>query len=298
MIKVLSLLAVPLLLAAGASAAEAATVTYPDGRTEKLAPNKEVTGPAVVRNDDGKDSITLRKGAVLRYLGTETSDKGAKAEMFFLKSGGASADIGYFTRLSTPSFWAFPEKDGARATFYAETFGMNTGYARAAEKSGLVRLLCDRNLMTEVQLKADQGVTVEKDPRSPSTMGFTTDADNAWSKGLVRVVYPLPTGLYIDLYVPKATSGAIRPKAGVTGKTEVENKVTSWKSGKIRIVTLLGDAATGEGEIGPGVIATIDNASGRIEIGFVKVEFATLKAAVGLTSEFESLATSPIAKPD
>ncbi len=290
-------LAVPVLLAAGVSAAEAATVTY-DGKTEKLAPNKEITGPAVVKSDDGKDSITLRKGAVVRYLGTETSDKGAKSEMFFLKSGGATADIGYLTRLSTPSFWAFPEKEGARASFYAETFGVNTGYARADGKTGLVRLLCDRDNMTEVQLKAGQGVTVERDPRNPMTIGFTTDADNEWRKGLVRVVYPLPTGLIIDLYVPKATSGAIRPKAGVVGKTEVENKVTSWKSGKIRIVTVLGDSATGEGEIGPGVIATIDNASGRIEIGFVKVEFATLKAAVGLTSEFESLATSPISKPD
>jgi hypothetical protein len=290
-----------LLLLTGTAAARAATVTYEGKKPEKLAPNQEITGPAVVKSDDGKDTISLRKGAVLRYLGTETDEKG-KAENYFLKSGGVDATVGFYSRIATPSFWAFPEKAGKTATFYAETFGVNTGYARASKGSGLVRLLCDRQSMTEVQLNADQGVTVERDPRSPATIGFTTDADNGWEipsggRGLVRVVYPLPSGLFIDVYVPKATSGAIRPKPDVTGKTEVENKVTSWKSGKMRIVTLLGDNPTGEGEIGPGVIATIDNASGRIEIGFVKVEFATLKAAVGLTSEFESLATSPIAKP-
>lgn len=293
----ISWLAGPVLLLAGAALAQAATVTYPDGKTEKLSPNKEVSGPAEVRSDDGKDSIRLRKGAVLRFLGTETSDKGAKAEMFFLKSGGADVNTGYFSRVSTPTFWAFPEKEGSRASFYAETFGVNTGYARAAKGSGIVRLLADRESMTEVQIKADQGVTVERSPSAPGAIGYTTDADNEWRNGLVRVIYPLPTGLIIDVYVPKATSGSVRPKVGVSGKTEVENKVTSWKSGKMRIVTLLGDSTTGEGEIGPGVIATIDNASGRIEIGFVKVEFSSLKAAVGLTSEFESLATSPIAKP-
>jgi hypothetical protein len=290
-------MAASLLLMAGSAVAQAATVTYPGKKAEKLKANQEVTGPAVVKSDDGRDVIEVRKDAVLRFLGTETDEKGAKAEMYFLKSGGLDADVGFYSRIATPSFWAFPEKAGARASFYAETFGVNTGYARAADGSGLVRLLSDRESMTEVQLKAAQGVTVERDPRSPGTIGFTTDADNEWRKGLVRVVYPLPTGLFIDVYVPKATSGAIRPKPDVSGKTEVENMVTSWKSGKMRIVTLLGDNPTGEGEIGPGVVATIDNASGKIEIGFVKVEFATLKAAVGLTSEFESLATSPIAKP-
>lgn len=296
MMKSMAWLAAPLLLLAGAAAAQGATVTK-DGKTEKLLDRQEVTGPAVVRSEDGKDTITLRPGAVLRFVGTEAGDKGTRAEMFFLVKGGADASVGYLTRISTPAFWAFPEKEGARAQFYVETFGATTGYARSVKGSGLVRLLADKQTMTEVQIKSDQGVTVERDPRVPGVLGFTTDANNEWRNGVVRVLYPLPTGLYIDLYVPKATSGAVRPARDAVGKTEVENKVTSWKSGKIRIVTLLGGARTGEDAIGPGIVATIDNASGRIEIGFVKVEFATLKAAVSLTSEFESLATSPVVKP-
>jgi hypothetical protein len=44
------------------------------------------------------------------------------------------------------------------------------------------------------------------------------------------------------------------------------------------------------------VTATIDEASGSIETGYVKVEFASLKSAISLTSEFASLAMSPLSK--
>ncbi len=284
---------VALLLAAGT--AGAATVTYPDGKggkTERITVNQEIKGPARITGENEKDTIDLRSGAVLRFLGTDTDEKGNKAESFFLKSGACDASLGFFTRLATSTFWAFPEKLGTRVSFYAETFpavagGVPAGYARTTKGSSLLRLLMNpsANGNLEFQLAENQGVTIQRS--GDRDVRFSTDPHNEWQGGLVRLIYPLSTGLSIDLYVPKATSGAVRPKAGVAGKTDV---------GKILISTAKGGAIMAADGIGPGVTATIDEASGTIETGFVKVEFATLKAAVSLTSEFASLALSPLSK--
>lgn len=299
----------PLALLASAGVARAGTFTGSDGVPRKLALNQEVTGPGKITGLDPQDTIELRKDAVLRFLGTETDGKGNKAESFFLKSGSCDANLGFFTRLATPSFWAFPEKSGTRAQFYAESFapapasggapaGTPASYARATEGSGMVRLLLNPsksgNVNLEVHLKANQGVTLQRS--GDRDVRFTTDPHNDWKAGGVRMIYPLPTGLTIDLYIPKATSGSIAPKPGVAGKTDVKNDQTSWKSGKILIATAKGNTTLQQDGIGPGVTATIDEASGTIETGFVKVEFATLKAAVSLTSEFASLAMSPLSK--
>lgn len=286
----LNWLVTPAAVMAMAAFASAGTV---QGQSDPLEMNQEVTGPAVITSEAG-DTIKLREGAIVQFLGTETDENGASAELYFLKEGAVDASTGYYTRLSTPAFWAFPSQEGGKANYYAETFSGTTGYARAARGSNMVRLLVDKDLMMEVDLLADQGVALE---RRDGGLSFTTDPNNEFKNGRVRVIYPLPTGLMVDLAVPKATSGFIRPHPTADGKTEVANLVTSWKSGKIRIVTILNGSQTGSGEIGPGVVAVIDNATGRIEIGFVQIDFATLKAAVSLTSEFESLATSPISKP-
>jgi hypothetical protein len=288
-----------LLAAAAAASAQNVDVRKADGTVMKISSGSEVVGPALVTAGTGarKDTILLRRGAVLRYLSQSSDASGTPVESFFLKSGAADADLGFYTRLATPAFWAFPEKAGARSAFYVETFSATSSFARAARGSSLVRLVAGGEsaaAQMEVHLGENQGVMLQRQP--DGTLKFTTDPHNEWLAGDVRVLYPLSTGLLVDLYVPKATSGQIGPKAGSAAKTDVENFVTSWKSGKVRIVTALG-GSTLEGEIGPGVTATIDNASGRIEIGFVKVEFATLKAALSLTSEFASLATSPISKP-
>jgi len=152
----------------------------------------------------------------------------------------------------------------------------------------------------EIHLTENQGLTLQR--IGERDIRFSTDPHNEWRndsevrRGAVRMMYPLPTGLTVDLYIPKATSGSISPKEGVSGKTEVENKVTSWKSGKIWIATTKGGAQINADGIGPGVTATIDETSGSIETGYVKVEFASLKAAISLTSEFASLAMSPLSK--
>ncbi len=287
--------AVPFAVLAAAGFAQAATVTYQDGSAKKLNKDESTQpGPGKITTDDGKDTLTLRTGAVVRYLGLETDSKGAKSESFFLVKGGVEANTGYYTRLATPAFWAFPEKESARATYYAESFGVGTGYARSAKGSGMLRLLCDT---TEVHVHADQGVTVERGAQV-GDVGFTTDTNNEWKPNVVRVVYPLPTGILVDLYVPKATSGFVMPKPNAPGKTLVMNRVSSWKSGGIQVSTYRGDSMIRTGKLAPGVPATIDNATGGIEFGGVAaVEFASLKAAVSLTSEFESLATSPLTRP-
>ena len=65
-------LAAPALLLASAAAASAADVKFEDGRVEKLTDGAEVTGPATITADNGKDTIVLRKGAVIRYLPTQS----------------------------------------------------------------------------------------------------------------------------------------------------------------------------------------------------------------------------------
>jgi hypothetical protein len=300
--SLLQALVVPAVVAAAAVAARADTVTYPGKAPEKLKPGQEVTGPAVINGANEKDSLTLRKGTVVRFEGTAKDEKGTTAESYFLKSGAVEGHVGFLTRMATPGFWVLPSKQGERISYFAESSAANTGYARAEKGSGLVRLVVDvdknTGALTEVHVQDGQGVTVDRTPTTngASQMAYTTDAHNDFKKGRVRVLFPLNTGLLIDLAVAKATTGFIRP--GQPGKTEVANSVASWKSGKIRIATSLGGQQTGEGEIGPGVVAVIDNASGKIEIGLVKVDFGTLKAAVSLTSEFESLATSPINNVD
>jgi hypothetical protein len=288
-----------LLLAAGA--ASAATVADLDGKNaRKLANGDEVKGPARITAENGKDTITVREGGVVRFLGSDTDAKGM-SESFFLKAGSCDADLGFYTRLATPCFWAFPESAAARSSFYAETFaatatGEPTAYARTQKGSGVLRLVLNPGARSnlEASLQAGQGVTLQR--MGERDLRFSTDPHNEWVPHGVRIVYPLPTGLSIELFVPKATSGFIAPQPGAVGKTEVRSNTTSWKSGRVWIATTKDGATLQSDGIGPGVTAVIDEASGTIETGSVKVEFATLKAAVSLTSEFASLATSPLAK--
>ncbi len=290
-------------VALAADLAVAGTVTK-DGKTEPLKAGQTVTGPATVVGADPKDVITLRKGAVLQFLGADEDPKTkSKAESYFLKSGAADVNVGFYTRLSTPAFWAFPSGVGDRATFYAESFGVHVGYARAAKGSGTLRLIVDSKdprYISEVLVQENQGVTLDRTNTNPARgvmVAFATDSHNDFRRGAIRVRYPLPTGLVIELSIPKATAGFMRPKVDQEGWTHVHNSVASWKSGKIRITTILNGVVQKTGDLPPGGDAYIDNASGDIQKEAVKIEFATLKAAVSLTSEFESLAASPIAKP-
>jgi hypothetical protein len=292
--KSLGWIVAPLALLGFASVASAGSIKYADGKAENLVKGQEYSGPGTVTGVEAKDTIELKAKAKIRFLGSTTDEKGHKAESYFLVQGACTANLGFFTRIATPAFWAFPEKEDAKSVLYVETFGVNTAYARTAAGSGMVRLVTSSDAwgIQEVQLSERQGVTVQR-----GSIKFTTDAHNEWNKGMVRVLYPLSTGLLIDLYVPKATSGYVKSDPNNPGKTLVKSDTTSWKSGAVRIVTSLGNTEVSADDLRPGVEATIDNQSGTIEIGVVNVEFSTLKAAVSLTSEFASLATSPIEKP-
>ena len=316
--------AAPLALLLAAGTAGAADVTYPDGRTEKgISPGKVVVGPARIAGSKGNDSIELHKGAEVRFVDTDKDEKGNTAENYFLKTGGVDADLGPFTRLATPSFWVFPEKAGVRVLFYAETFNATTAYARTKEKSGLARLVVhpsDKGSL-EVHLGENQGVTLDsprdaKGKQRDDALNFVTDPHNEWRAdaaagrtGTVRILYPVAsTNLLVDLYVPKATMGSFRDKLNADGsvdpsKVEIENRISSWKSAGIRVATsragnVLSKNADGtDPVIMPGVRAEIDKGSGKVELAPLKEVPPSLKAAVSLTSEFASLATSPLTKP-
>ncbi len=291
MARALAWMVAPVVLVAGASAALAADTV--DGT--KLKVGAVVNGPATVTGVEKDDQVLLRPGAVLVCLEPDTEGSGAsqvKTLHLFLKKGGADARVGFLTRLSTPSFYAFPEKQGVRAEFYVETFSAELGYARAKKGSGLLRVV-DTVRGAEIHLNEEQGVTLSAPKTGKIT--FTTDPYNAFERGLVRVYYPLASGLVIDLKVPKATTGTVGP-AERAGETRIENLISSWKNGSIRIVTVLGGAVVKEAGLGPGVHANVTE-SGDIEIGFVKVDFKAVNAAISLTSEFASAAVSLFFRP-
>ncbi len=254
-----ALLLVASAIALAAARADAATVTWPGGKQEVLEVGREITGPAVVTSADGKDVIRLRPGAILRCLGEEIAADGSKAESFFLKSGAADADVGFFTRVSTTAFWAVATDPKGRVVFHAEGFPGGRGYARAAKESGTLRLLvvpgtpCNR----EGLLGPDQGalVALEKDG-----LRITTDADNDWRNGSARVLFPLAEGRFLDAYVPKATEAAILSLG--TNRVLVANGLSSWRGGRIRLITAVGEKRITDGEVGPGAAASLDPATG------------------------------------
>lgn len=239
--------------------AAAGTVTWPDGKQEPLEIGREVAGPAVVASADGKDAIRLRPGAILRSLGLDKDDKGGQSESFFLKSGAADADLGFFTRLATPAFWVFPADRKERAVFHAESFPGRRGYARAAKDSGRLRLLAmpGEPVSQEVGLGGNQGalVALEKDG-----LRVTTDADDEWRNGWVRILFPLAKDRFLDAYVPKGTEVAVLALG--EDHVLVANGLSSWRGGRVRFNTLAAGKPVSEGELGPGAAATLDTATG------------------------------------
>jgi len=225
-----------LFAALAAGPAFAGTVVFPDGRTEKLAPGKDVTGPAVVATDDGKGEIRLRPGAILRYIGEETGKSGNRTESFFLKEGAAEADLGFLSRLATPAFWVFPETSDGRVSVFVAARGSDSAYVRTVRTEGMARLVIGQVGASplEAQLTARQGISLVRGKNG--LVRFRTDADNEWDDGLARLIYPTDEGTLLDLYIPKGTAGSVGPVTGEARRVRVDSALESWGSGSIRVL--------------------------------------------------------------
>ena len=227
-----------------AGAAAAATVTYPDGKSEKLAPDREVTGPAVITSDSGKGTIRLRSGAVLRYL-PKMAEGERTVENMFLSYGIADVDLDFDTRLATPAFWVLAESAGKRVrvtvTSLGTTRGENsthvpTSHARAAKESGLVRLMIGQRGKAQIEAHLLAGQGAEMTRRADGAIGFRTDADNEWRDGRFRLIHPLDEGRSLDLYVPKASEGSLDPIAGAAADLRVSSRIWSWTAGGVLVL--------------------------------------------------------------
>lgn len=242
--------------------ASAATVVLPDGTTSKLEESQEVTGPASVYAEGGQGRIQLHEGAVLRVLKSTTDEKGNVTEHFFLKSGACDADLGFFARIATTAFWAFSDSaEGSRISCRFEALGERRAHARAAAGSGLVRLVVSTapHGITEAQIQAGQGVAIHKES---SGLRFRTDWDNVGKAGSVRVLVARPAGAPYDLYVPKATEGAVLP--GGEGRMVVVNGISSWRVGVISCVLPGTDGTEGSALLGAGTAIAVQVASGAV----------------------------------
>jgi hypothetical protein len=249
----------------------AATVKYPDGTTKKLAKGDSVAaaaqGATIITSDDGKDTLTLRKRAVVRYEGADADDKGTKFESFFLVKGGLDANIGYTSRLATTGFWASPEKAGARASIYAESVGPGTGYVRVVEGSGVLRLLglVERGPLVgvwEVGLQPGQGLRLASTASPLVGLSWQTDQDNDADRGDARITWKLGGKLDLEVRLPRGVSGSIRAAPGEPGKLEVENEARSCRSGALGLATAIGGRQVATGSLPPGVHATVQTHSG------------------------------------
>ena len=258
-------------LLGAAGAADAADVTYPDGRREKIAPDTEVTGPAVITSDSGKGTIRLRSGAVLRYLfreteGERTLPSGAvesrTVETMFLKHGIADADLDFDTRLATPAFWLLAKDRGERVRATICSIDKTSSHARVDEGSGMARLYVGtvgENSM-EANLLPGQGLKLVREKEG--ALRFRTDADNAWTPGPARILYPVADGRLCDVYVPKAAEGAIELLPGEEPRAlRVESSPWSWYEAPchVRVTSKDGKASEASLRSGRWVRSTVDS---------------------------------------
>lgn len=257
------------LLAAPAFTADEAKAPAPP------KPGDRIQGPRDVKTKAG-DLLKLSKGAVLEVKKPEKD-----VELFFIRKGTVRGAIGDKTQVAVPYGWIATGK-GKRVEFFAEVTPEGRSFVKVNKGTALLA-----SPKMKLLLQAGQGIDLwtQKEKAGPS---FSTRANN---KGDVVMLMQVTDTLEIELTVPKATSGSIfQVEAG--RRTRIESDASSWTGGRIAIRTRLGGAEGQTGTLGPGTFALIDNATGKIEFGFVEVDFQIIKRAINLTSGFTSLATS------
>jgi hypothetical protein len=258
------------LLTAGVYAAEEAKA--PTG----LKPGDIITGPADIKTKAG-DILKVSKGSTL-----EVKAPDGDVELFFIKKGTVRGSIGAKTQVAVPFGWIAAAKD-KKAEFYAESVPGGRTFVKVNKGSAILATRANK-----LMLKAGQGIELWTEKAKVRSLCFSTRANN---QGQVMLLSQVTGALEIELLIPKATTGCIYQVEG--GKrTRIESDAGSWTGGKIAIRTRLSGVEGQTGTLGPGTFALIDNSTGKIEFGFVEVDFEIIKRAIALTSEFTALATS------
>lgn len=281
-------------LTAFAAAAEAGTITGAsgpftvNGSNVTLESGKTVTLKVSDKFDTGKSTVTYRSdtGDVVTFepdsIGREEPTTEASAAVFLMK-GSASGSLSGKTQVGCAAGW-ITAKTAARTKVYVDAIsGRENSEAqfRAVDGSAWVNYRA-----FNVTLLPAHSVTLNIDPAAFGTFCFRTGQQNA---GEVEVRKSTAAG-EIVASVPKATLGCFTDEAD--NKTRICNDINSLKTAKIRLQTLFAGKGENTAAIGPGTCALIDNATGAIQVLFAAVKFEILERAIGLTSEFSTLAQS------
>ena len=151
---------------------------------------------------------------------------------------------------------------------------------------GRVEVKSGEQFTTSVTSRQSAVITFRKD--APRKLGVETGPDN---EGDVMVLDQATPDLEIEVRVPKASRSTLTAVESNT-KTKIENSLDSSKEGKLGVVSRVKGEEKAKGEVAPGVFAYVIHDSGAIEFEYVEVDFAILRRAIGLTSEFSTLAVS------
>jgi hypothetical protein len=283
-----------LALAPGVSSAEAGTITAAsgpfkvNGSNVTLEAGKTITLKKDDRFETGQSSVTYRSdtGDVVTFesgsVGQEYETTDVAAGVFLVK-GSASGVLTGKTQVGVAAGW-ISAKTAVRTKVYVDAIaGRENSEAqfRAVEGSAWISYRA-----FNVTLLPAHTVTINIDPSALGTFCFRTGQQNA---GEVEVRKSTAAG-EIVASVPKATLGCFTDEAN--NKTKICNDINSLKTAKIRLQTLFAGKSDNTAAIGPGTCALIDNATGAIQVLFAAVKFEILERAIGLTSEFSTLAQS------
>lgn len=277
-----------------AVSAEAGTITAAtgaftvNGSSVKLEAGKTLTLKKDDKFDTGQSSVTYRSdtGDLVTFepgsVGREDETTDAAAGVFLVK-GSASGVLTGKTQVGVAAGW-ITAKTAVRTKVYVDAIaGRENSEAqfRAVEGSAWINYRA-----FNVTLLPAHTVTLNIDPSALGTFCFRTGQQNA---GEVEVRKTTAAG-EIVASVPKATLGCFTDETN--NKTKICNDINSLKTAKIRLQTLFSGKSDNTAAIGPGTCALIDNATGAIQVLFAAVKFEILERAIGLTSEFSTLAQS------
>lgn len=258
----------------GAAVSGAETPLPADGRLEVVGDGSRAT--VVAGNGD---RIALQPGSEFYLRSVEEG-----REVYELKSGAFIGRLSPGTVVLLPNGTQIIVPEGT-CELSVETREGGTKTAVDVNE-GRVEVKSGDQFTTAVTSRQAAVITFRSE--APRKLGVETAPDN---EGDVVVLDQATPDLEIEVRVPQASRATMTAVENNT-KTKIENSLDSSKEGKLGVVSRVKGEEKAKGEVAPGVFAYVVHDSGAIEFEYVEVDFAILRRAIGLTSEFSTLAVS------
>jgi hypothetical protein len=235
---------------------------------------------ATVKTGSG-DLIVLEPGS--QIVLNVASEAG---ETYELISGAFIATLSPKTAIMLPQDGRLAVAEGDKAAKVAVE--SREGGTRTAIDVSEGRVTLTSGSQFKTRLTTGQAAVVEYRKAEPRKLGIESGPTN---EGEVYVFDQATENLEIELRVPRATRSNMMSVENDT-KTKIENSLDSSKEGKLSIVSRVRGEQTATGEVAPGVFAYVLHETGAIQFEYVEIDFQVLKRAIGLTTEFQTLAVS------